>query len=85
VDLLHRCPRCNAQVVDRRSPVCTTCRRELPAEWVMSRDQAAKVTALDRTIKMQHAASMRSLDPLSNPDAPAFVQFLNSSSIPGSP
>jgi hypothetical protein len=51
----------------------------------MSRDQAAKVTALDRTIKMQHAASMRSLDPLSNPDAPAFVQFLNSSTIPGSP
>jgi hypothetical protein len=50
-----------------------------------SLQRAGRRPALARTIKTQHAASMRSLDPLSNPDAPAFVQFLNSSSIPGSP
>jgi hypothetical protein len=34
--LSHRCPKCQALVVDRRSPVCTTCRAELPKNWVMT-------------------------------------------------
>jgi hypothetical protein len=51
----------------------------------MSRDQAAKLMAIDRTIQAQHAESMRSLDPLTNPNAPAIVRLLNISSIPGSP
>jgi hypothetical protein len=51
----------------------------------MSRDQAAKMMAIDRTIRGQHAESMRALDPLTNPNAPAIIQWLNTSSIPGSP
>jgi len=57
----------------------------LPAEWIMTRDQVAKVTELDREARAQYAESIRTLNPLTNPDAPLIVQVLNQSSIPGNP
>jgi hypothetical protein len=80
-----RCPSCQALVVDRRSAVCTTCRQALPAEWVMSPAQVAKTNQLDLKARAQYAESIRTLNPLTNPDAPALVQMLNVSSIPGNP
>jgi ribosomal protein L37AE/L43A len=53
-ELPHRCPHCHALVVDRRSATCTTCRKELPAEWIMSKDQAAKMA--------QHAETIKTID-----------------------
>ncbi len=50
----HRCPKCQALVVDRRSPVCTTCRAALPADWVMTPEQAAKTMAIDAQAKAEH-------------------------------
>jgi hypothetical protein len=38
-----RCPHCKALVVDRRSPTCTTCRAELPAEWILTPTQIRKL------------------------------------------
>ena len=58
----HRCPKCNALVVDRRSPVCTTCRVPLPADWVMTPKQATDVHAQDLAAKAEHLASMKQLD-----------------------
>ncbi len=58
----HRCPHCNALVVDRRSPVCTTCKTELPKEWVMSPDQVAKVTELDAHARAEYTTAMNDLD-----------------------
>ena len=58
----HRCPACDALVVDRRSPVCTACKAPLPAEWIMTAEQAAKVAELDRDDRRHHAASMADLD-----------------------
>ena len=80
-----RCPHCNALVVDRRSATCTTCHQALPAEWIMTRDQVAKVAELDRDARAQYAESIRTLNPLANPDAPLIVQVLGLSSIPGNP
>ncbi len=77
-DQPKRCPQCHALVVDRRSPVCTTCRAGLPAEWIMSKDQAAKVMALDAQARAQHVQEMRSLDPQSDPNVPALVKLLDS-------
>ena len=50
-------------------------------------DQKAKMEALDRQARLHHVESMRSLDPLINPNPSAsrIVRFLNASSIPGSP
>ena len=58
----HRCPKCNALVVDRRSPVCTTCRAALPAEWIMTKEQAAKLGAIDRECRVEHAEAMKTLN-----------------------
>ncbi len=58
--LPHRCPKCQALVVDRRSPVCTTCRAALPKEWVMSPEQVAKVMAIDQDAA-EHA-EMKKID-----------------------
>jgi hypothetical protein len=46
-------------VVDRRSAVCTTCRAPLPADWIMSPEQAAKMMAVDKEIRAEHADSMK--------------------------
>ena len=73
----HRCPKCNALVVDRRSPVCTTCRVHLPPTWVMTPKQAAKVMDLDAQARALHVQEMRALDPPSNPNVPAMVKFLD--------
>jgi len=67
--LPHRCPKCNALVVDRRSRVCTTCHTALPKEWV-----------IDQEIRAEHSASLNTLDPRSDPKMPAIIRFLNSSS-----
>ena len=72
----HRCPACNALVVDRRSPVCTTCRKELPKEWIMTPDQVAKTAAIDREIRKEHAESLKVIDPRSDPNMPPIVRFL---------
>jgi hypothetical protein len=80
-----RCPRCQALVVDRRSALCTTCHQALPAEWVMTVEQAAKLAQLDLAARAQYADSIRALNPLTNPDAPLLVRVLNQSSIPGIP
>ena len=76
-DQPHRCPKCHALVVDRRSAVCTTCRTALPKEWVMTPKQAAKVMDLDAQARAQHVREMRTLDPLSDPNVPAAVRFLD--------
>jgi len=73
----RRCPKCHALVVDRRSAVCTTCREALPAEWIMTADQAAKMMQLDAQIRATHQEEMRSLGPpLCNPDLPPVVRLL---------
>jgi hypothetical protein len=74
--LPHRCPKCSALVVDRRSPVCTTCRTELPKDWVMTPEQAARMMAIDREIRKEHVASQNFLDPRNDPKTPAVVRFL---------
>ena len=76
----HRCPKCNALVVDRRSQICTTCHTALPKEWVMTPEQAAKTMAIDQEIQAEHAASLKTLDPRSDPKMPPIIRFLNSSS-----
>ncbi len=58
----HRCPKCNALVVDRRSPLCTTCHEPLPAEWVFSPEQTAKITELDAHARAEHTALMNDLE-----------------------
>jgi hypothetical protein len=58
----HRCPKCNALVVDRRSPLCTTCHQALPEEWVMSAEQIAKVTELDAHARAEYATAMNDLE-----------------------
>jgi hypothetical protein len=60
-DFPHRCPKCNALVVDRRSPVCTTCRAALPADWVMTPDQAAKTMAHDLQAREAHKKEIQDL------------------------
>ncbi len=72
----HRCPQCNALVVDRRSPVCTTCRVALPKNWVMTPEQSAKMMELDAQARALHIQEMRALDPLNDPNVPAVVRFL---------
>jgi hypothetical protein len=73
----HRCPKCHALVVDRRSPTCTTCRELLPAEWIMTSQQAAKMMAIDRESKAEHAESIKRLDPRSDPNMPPIVRLLD--------
>jgi hypothetical protein len=58
----HRCPKCNALVVDRRSPLCTTCHEALPTEWVMTPEQINKVTEQDAHARAEHNASMTDLE-----------------------
>ena len=58
----HRCPKCNALVVDRRSSVCTTCRKPLPADWIMTPEQAAKTMKLDAECRAEHTAAMKALN-----------------------
>ena len=72
-----RCPKCHALVVDRRSPVCTTCRVALPAEWIMTPQQKAKLMSIDREIKAEHVASLNTLDPRNDPNTPPVVRFLD--------
>jgi hypothetical protein len=66
----HRCPKCNALVVDRRSSVCTTCRKPLPADWIMTPGQAAKTMKLDAECRAEHTAAMKALNnPWTDPSA----------------
>jgi len=60
--LPHRCPKCNALVVDRRSPTCTTCHQALPADWVMTPKQVAKVEAIDRDARAEFDSTMQRLN-----------------------
>jgi hypothetical protein len=60
----HRCPKCNALVVDRRSPVCTTCRQALPADWIMTPRQTTKVMKIDAQCRAEHASTMKHLNQL---------------------
>lgn len=76
-ELPHRCPKCHALVVDRRSPVCTTCRAALPKEWIMTSEQTAKVRAIDQEIRAEHDASLKTLDPRSDPNMPPIVRLLD--------
>jgi hypothetical protein len=63
----HRCPKCDALVVDRRSPVCTNCHEALPGDWIMTPEQIAKVEEIDSHAKAEHAAAMEALDPANDP------------------
>jgi hypothetical protein len=65
----HRCPKCDALVVDRRWPFCTTCHAELPKEWVMTPEQVAKVTELDAHARAEYNTVMTELDPARNVSA----------------
>jgi hypothetical protein len=64
----HRCPQCNALVIDRRFPTCTSCHAALPEEWVMTPEQVAKVTTIDAHARAEHATAMAELEPVSSPD-----------------
>ena len=67
----RRCPKCNALVVDRRSAVCTTCRKPLPAEWIMTAEQTAKMMKLDADCRTEHTAAMKALNnPWTQPSDP---------------
>ena len=59
---IHRCPNCNALVVDRRFPTCTTCHAALPAEWLLTSDQIAKLAQFDRSARAEHDSAMNDLD-----------------------
>jgi hypothetical protein len=61
-DLPHRCPKGGALVVDRRSAVCTTCRAELPKDWVMTPEEVAKLTAIDQEIRADYAKEIETLN-----------------------
>ena len=74
----HRCLKCGALVVDRRSPTCTTCHTALPADWVMSPEQAKKMMELDRQARALHQQEMITLDPLNDPNLPPLLRFLDS-------
>jgi hypothetical protein len=81
----RRCPACNALVVDRRSATCTTCDAELPKEWVMTKDQAAKVNQLDAQARTLHVQEMNKLDPFNDPNLPPVVRWLDSNVGGGMP
>ena len=44
----------------------------------MTPEQAAKMMALDREIRAEHAASLNRIDPLNDPNTPPIVRFLDS-------
>lgn len=58
----HRCPQCNALVVDRRSPTCTTCHVALPADWILTPEQTAKLNAIDKDARAEYNSAMTDLD-----------------------
>jgi hypothetical protein len=78
----YHCPSCGALVVDRRFANCTTCHAELPAEWVLTPEQIAKLEEIDRHARAEHAAVSDALDPLNSPDSS--VQF-DPDDLPGPP
>jgi hypothetical protein len=45
----------------------------------MTPEQVAKTAALDQEIKAGHAASLKTLDPRSDPKMPPLIRFLDSS------
>ena len=65
---IHRCPKCDALVVDRRSTVCTTCHEALPKEWLMTPEQIARIEAIDAAARAEHATAMDDLDAVIAPD-----------------
>jgi hypothetical protein len=85
----HRCPKCHALVVDRRSPVCTTCRAELPAEWIMTKAQTAKVNAIDQSARAEYKSAMKDLDriggSLDSPRLRSVVAVDRRATVPSSP
>ena len=64
---IHRCPKCNALVVDRRFFKCTTCHEKLPEDWIMSAEQVAKVEAIDQSARKEFATAMNDLEPENDP------------------
>jgi len=42
----------------------TTCRAELPKEWIMSKEQVAKLDQIDVDSRKEHAESMQRWDRL---------------------
>jgi hypothetical protein len=66
---LH-CPACGALVVDRRFANCTTCRAELPADWVLAPEQLAQLERLDQHARAEHAAILEELDVSNDPTSP---------------
>lgn len=69
----HRCPQCNALVIDRRFPFCTTCHAALPEEWVMTPEQVAKVSMIDAHARAEHATAMSQLEPANSSDTNATI------------
>ncbi len=49
----------------------------------MTKDQAAKMTALDREMQAEHKEAMYRIDPLSDPSTPAWVRILDTPYGPG--
>jgi len=49
----------------------------LPADWIMTKEQVAKVAQLDADARAQHLQEMRNLDPRSDPNVPAVVKLLD--------
>ena len=45
----------------------------------MTPEQAAKTMAIDREIRAEHSASLKKLDPRSDPKMPPIIRFLGAS------
>ena len=73
----HRCPSCDALVIDRRSPVCTTCHTALPKEWLMTPQQIAEVNKMDAHARAEHLAAMNELDPAKDPTGNAEMPLID--------
>ena len=78
---MHRCPTCNALVIDRRFPACTTCHAALPAEWIMTPEQIAKVTMIDAHARAEHAMAMAQLEPVNPADTDPTIPLVEPGSV----
>jgi hypothetical protein len=50
----------------------------LPAEWVMTKAQSAKMMQLDAQARALHVQEMNKLDPFNDPNVPTAVKWLDS-------
>ena len=75
--LPHRCPKCRALVVDRRSPVCTTLPHRVAERLGDGRpSRSPRPGPSTRRFAREHQASLNTLDPQNDPNLPPIIRFL---------